>query len=81
MKMTIGVNFINILRAAFAPNSFGKKLQSQTVTREKLPKTLSYRKGTHKMLMKLTTRTEKGKRELCGFSFSPPLPLTLSLFF
>jgi len=31
-----------------------KSLQSQTVTREKLRKTLLYKKGTHKMLMKLT---------------------------
>jgi hypothetical protein len=31
-----------------------KSLQSKTVTREKLRKTLSYEKGTHKMLMKLT---------------------------
>jgi len=31
-----------------------KKLPSQTVTREKLSKTLSYDKGLHKMLMKLT---------------------------
>jgi len=34
--------------------SFAKKLQSQTVIKEKLCKTLSYKKGTHKMLMKLT---------------------------
>jgi len=31
-----------------------KKLQSQTETREKLCKTLSYKKGTCKMLMKLS---------------------------
>jgi len=35
-------------------NSFTKKLQSQTATREKLRKTLSYKKGSSKMLMKLT---------------------------
>jgi len=34
--------------------SFAKKLQSQIVTREKLQKTLLYKKGVHKMLMKLT---------------------------
>ncbi len=35
-------------------NSSAKKLQSQTVTREKLRKRLSYEKGLSKMLMKLT---------------------------
>jgi len=44
-----GVNFINILRAAFA-----KKSQSQTVIREKLCKALLYKKGALKMLMKLS---------------------------
>jgi len=34
--------------------SCAKKLQSKTVTREKLHKTLSYKKGESKMLMKLT---------------------------
>jgi hypothetical protein len=34
--------------------SFAKKLQIQTVIREKLRKTLSYKAGMHKMLMKLT---------------------------
>jgi len=29
-----------------------KKIQSQTVTREKLPKTLSYKKGARKTLIK-----------------------------
>jgi len=49
------VNFINILRAAFAQYSCVKKLQSQTVTGEKLRKTLWYKKGVHEMLMKLTS--------------------------
>jgi len=31
-----------------------KKLQSQTVSREKLQKTLSYQKAAHKVLVKLT---------------------------
>jgi len=34
--------------------SGAKKFQSQTVTREKLPKILSYEKGVLKTLMKLT---------------------------
>jgi len=33
-----GANFTNILQAAFAPIFFAKKLQSQIVIREKLPK-------------------------------------------
>ncbi len=53
------VNFINILRAhflyesAFLPKSF---CQSHHVTREKLPKALSYEKLVHEMLMKLTLK-------------------------
>jgi hypothetical protein len=35
-------------------NSSTKEIQSQTVTREKLQKTLSYQKVAHKMLVKLT---------------------------
>jgi len=35
--------------------SFAKKLQNQTVIREKLLKALLREKGAHKMLMKLTT--------------------------
>ncbi len=38
----LGVNFINVLRATFAPIFFAKKLQSQNVIREKLRKALSY---------------------------------------
>jgi len=48
------VNFINILRAAFAPIFLHQKLQSQTVTREKLCKTLLSKKVSSKMLMKWT---------------------------
>ncbi len=44
------VNFINILQAAFAH----QKLQSQSVTREKLRKTLWYENVSSEMLMKLT---------------------------
>ncbi len=51
------VNFINILRAAFAPIFLHQKIQSQTVTREKKHKTLLYKKVSHKMLMKLTPGT------------------------
>jgi hypothetical protein len=43
-KLTLVVNFINILRAAFAPIFFLLKLQSQTATKEKLRKALLYKK-------------------------------------
>jgi len=39
---------------SFAPIFSGKKLQSQTVSREKLHKTLLYKKVPHKMLVNLT---------------------------
>jgi hypothetical protein len=55
MKLTPVVNFINILKAAFAPIFFCQKIQIQTVTREKqLCITLLNEKGVCKMLMKLT---------------------------
>jgi len=54
LKLPSAVNFINILRAAFAPIFLRKKLQSQNITREKLLKILFLEKGAHKMLIKLT---------------------------
>jgi len=56
-KLLIPVdNFTNILLAAFAPIFFcQKKIQSQSVSREKLCKTLSYKKeAACKLLGKLT---------------------------
>jgi len=47
-----GLNFTNILRAPFAPIFFHQKLQSLNATREKLRKTLLYKKFEHIMLMK-----------------------------
>jgi len=51
------VNFTNILQAAFALISFYKKLQSQTVSSEKLHNSLLWEKFAHKMLVKLTPGT------------------------
>ena len=48
------VNFINNLRAAFAPISFRQKIVNVNVSTEKLLKTLSYKKNAPKMLVKLT---------------------------
>jgi len=48
------VNFINILRAAFAPIFWRQKISNLTVTTEKLPQILLYKKVAHKTLMKLT---------------------------
>jgi len=63
-----GVNFINILRTNFlyesALLSFFFYLH---VTREKLPKRLSYKKGTHKMLMKLTPESHSKKGQKARF--------------
>jgi hypothetical protein len=54
MRFTEGVNFINILCTRFWYKSAFILRQSQNVTREKLLKRLSYEKGAHKTLMKLT---------------------------
>jgi len=55
MKLTLGVNFTNILRAAFSPIFFPpKKLQTQSVSKQKLPKMLMYEKVAHKMLVTLS---------------------------
>ena len=51
---TLGVNFTNILRAAFAPISLRRKITNLNVSTEKLLKTLSYEKAARKLLVKLT---------------------------
>ena len=48
------VNFSNIIQAVFLPISFRQKLLTQTVSTEKLRKTLLFEKAAHKMLVKLT---------------------------
>jgi len=53
MKMTLWVNFINILLKDFFVQKF---VQSQTLGREKLLKRHSYKKCVRKMLMKMTLR-------------------------
>jgi len=53
MKLTPVVNFINILQAGFTLMFLRRKnYKAKTVTREKLCKTLTYKKGVCKMLMK-----------------------------
>jgi hypothetical protein len=54
VKLTPKVNFTNILQAAFVLIFFCQKLQNQTVSREKLHKTLSYKKAARKLLVNLT---------------------------
>jgi len=54
MEPPVVINFINILQAAFASIFLRQKLQSQSVTREKLLNLLLYKKRTCKMLVKLT---------------------------
>jgi len=52
VKLITVVNFTNILQAAFALKFLHLKIPSQTVTTEKLRKTLSNQKGERKMLVK-----------------------------
>jgi len=55
VKLTPGVNFINIIHTNFLYKChFGSFLYLH-VTREELPKQCSYKKFVRKMLMKLTT--------------------------
>jgi len=54
MKLSQGVNFINILCAHFLYKVLHTAFFYLHVTREKLPKILLYEKGSRKMLMKLT---------------------------
>ena len=50
----LGVNFTNILRAAFAPISLRRKIINLSLKYKKLLERLSYKKFVHKMLVKLT---------------------------
>jgi len=70
VKSTPGVNFINVLRAAFSPIFF-EKIQNQTVRREKMAKHFCV-KAARKMLMKLTTSPWSTPRcdVLCSLSLS-----------
>jgi hypothetical protein len=54
VKLTPGVNFINILFPRFLYKILAPKITKPNVTREKLPKRLAYEKCACKMLMKLT---------------------------
>jgi len=53
------VNVINILQAAFATLFLHQKIKSQAVRREKLRKTLKYKKVSSKMLMILSPNRSK----------------------
>jgi len=50
-----GVDFTNILRAAFALIFFCQKNQSQTIIREKLRKAFMQEKGASKMLVNISS--------------------------
>jgi len=61
VKLGPVVNFINILGAAFVPMySCAKKLQSQTVTREKLCKIFLYKKCRVLNVDEIVTWCSKG---------------------
>jgi len=64
-----GINFINVLRSHFSYKSALSSFFYLHVTREKLPKRLSYEKGVRKMLMKLTS----------GINFTNILSLNVGL--
>ncbi len=57
----LGVNFTKILQAAFAPEFSHQNLQSQTLIREKLCKTLLYEK---------TTQKNAGETDTSGIDFT-----------
>jgi len=55
-------NFRGQFQQHFTRTFFVQKfIQSQTLSREKVPKSLSYEKWTHKMLMKLTPGVDPTK--------------------
>ncbi len=61
MKLTAGVNFINVFCVRF---SYKRHVHIVQVTRKKLPKRRLYEKNTRKMLMKLTKgELDKDKNE------------------
>jgi len=70
VKLTPVVNLINILQAAFAPiflrQKTKKKKQSQILSRDKLCKTLLYKKAGCKMLVKLTPGGARIRRRSPG---------------
>jgi hypothetical protein len=49
-----GVNFTNILRAAFAPKSICQKITNPNCKHIKAAQKLLYKKSAHKILVKLT---------------------------
>jgi len=53
MKLTPGVNFLNILCKLFCQNPFAKKSPCQILIREKMRYSILYKKCARKMLMKL----------------------------
>jgi len=54
MKLTLSINFINILRATFFANILAQKISKLNIIREKQLNLLLYKKRAAKMLMKLT---------------------------
>jgi len=54
VKVTTVINLTNTLGKLLDQFSLRQKIQSQTVIREKLQKTIQYKKAPHKMLVKLT---------------------------
>ncbi len=58
------VNFINVLLAHFLYKILAPKITKPNITREKLPQRLMYKKGGHKMLLKLIPARENAALNL-----------------
>jgi len=61
VKLSVGIDFINNLRALFSPISFCQKIIKPKCNRERC-EALSYEKGMHKMLMKSTSDVCRERR-------------------
>ena len=64
VKLTTGVNFINILHTNFSYEYCFSSFFYVHVTREKLPKQRLYEKFARKMLMKLTPARIKASNKM-----------------
>jgi hypothetical protein len=72
VKLTTGVNFINILHKKFLYECRFGSFFYVHVTSEKLPKQHSYKKFVRKMLIKLTTGHGRFLLSVSFFSLYPP---------
>jgi len=82
MKLTAGVNVINISLAHFAPIFLRQKITKPNITREKLLNLLLYEKHERKMLMKLNFFTRnKNKKTFVVLRYKKILITVVSIKF